>query len=106
MTVTTPTIKPDEILDSSQVKYLRTKSSLMGTFLVAHAWLVIFSLLFIYSLFPSFILYLIIITFIAGRQLGLAILMHEGAHGLIANNVKFNNYVSHFNLFFSSVALI
>ena len=96
MTVTTPTIKPDEILDSSQVKYLRTKSSLMGTLLVAHAWSVIFSLLFVYALFPSFILYLIIITFIAGRQLGLAILMHEGAHGLIANNVKFNNYISQF----------
>ena len=94
MTVTTPTIKPNEILDSSQIKYLRTKSSFMGTFLVAHAWLVIFSLLFVYTLFPSFIFYLVIITFIAGRQLGLAILMHEGAHGLIANNVKFNNYIS------------
>ena len=94
MTVITPTIKPNEILDSSQMKYLRTKSSLMGTFLVAHAWLVIFSLLFVYTLFPSFIFYLVIITFIAGRQLGLAILMHEGAHGLIANNVKFNNYIS------------
>ena len=96
MTVTTPTIKPEEILDSSQIKYLRTKSSLMGTFLVAHAWLVIFSLLFIYTLFPSFILYLVVITLIAGRQLGLAILMHEGAHGLIANNVRFNNYISQF----------
>ena len=94
MTVTTPTIKPNEILDSSQIKYLRTKSSFMGTLLVAHAWLVIFSLLFVYTLFPSFIFYLVIITFIAGRQLGLAILMHEGAHGLIANNVKFNNYIS------------
>ena len=96
MTVTTPAIKPEEILDSSQIKYLRTKSSLMGTLLVAHAWLVIFSLLFIYTLFPSFILYLVVITFIAGRQLGLAILMHEGAHGLIANNVRFNNYISQF----------
>ena len=96
MTVTKPTIKPEEILDSSQIKYLRTKSSLMGTFLVAHAWLVIFSLLFIYTLFPSFILYLVVITLIAGRQLGLAILMHEGAHGLIANNVRFNNYISQF----------
>ena len=96
MTVTTPTIKPEEILDSSQIKYLRTKSSLMGTLLVAHAWLVIFSLLFIYTLFPSFILYLVVITLIAGRQLGLAILMHEGAHGLIANNVRFNNYISQF----------
>ena len=96
MTVTTPTIKPEEILDSSQIKYLRTKSSLMGTLLVAHAWLIIFSLLFIYTLFPSFILYLVVITFIAGRQLGLAILMHEGAHGLIANNVRFNNYISQF----------
>ena len=96
MTVSTPTIKPEEILDSSQIKYLRTKSSLMGTLLVAHAWLVIFSLLFIYTLFPSFILYLVVITLIAGRQLGLAILMHEGAHGLIANNVRFNNYISQF----------
>ena len=96
MTVTTPTIKPEEILDSSQIKNLRTKSSLMGTLLVAHAWLVIFSLLFIYTLFPSFILYLVVITLIAGRQLGLAILMHEGAHGLIANNVRFNNYISQF----------
>lgn len=94
MAITTPVIRADKILDSSQIKYLRKKSSIVGISLVVHAWLVIFTCVFIFSLFPSIILYLIIITLIAGRQLGLAILMHEGAHGLIANNINFNNFIS------------
>ena len=94
MTVITPTIKPNEILDSSQIKYLKSKSTTVGVLLVAHAWVIIFSLIFVFSLFPNIFIYLLVISLIAGRQLGLAILMHEGAHGLIANNVKINNFIS------------
>lgn len=94
MTIITPTIKPNEILDSSQIKYLKLKSTTVGVLLVAHAWVIIFSLIFVFSLFPNILIYLLVISLIAGRQLGLAILMHEGAHGLIANNVKINNFIS------------
>ena len=94
MSITTPTIKPDEIFDSSQIKYLKEKNSIIGTSLVIHAWLMIFLLVALFKIFPSVIMYFVVISLIAGRQLGLAILMHEGAHGLIANNIRLNNFIS------------
>lgn len=94
MSITTPTIKPDEIFDSSQIKYLKEKNSIIGTSLVIHAWLMIFLLVALFKIFPNVIMYFVVISLIAGRQLGLAILMHEGAHGLIANNIRLNNFIS------------
>ena len=45
-------------------------------------------------LLTSIFTFLAAVLVIAGRQLGLAILMHEGAHGLITNNTKLNNHLS------------
>ena len=96
MTVFTPVIKPNEILSSSNISYLKKKNSLMGAYLILHAWLIIFGSLYIYTLFPNFFTLLTAILIISGRQLGLAILMHEGAHGLLANKIKLNNLMSQF----------
>ena len=76
----TPVIKPNEILDEDQIKFLRTKDNVNGFFLIFHAWFVIFLCISIYSLFPNILTFLLAVILIGGRQLGLAILMHEGAH--------------------------
>ena len=93
-TISTPQIKPQEILDDSEISSLREKSDIRGISLLAHAWFVILASLIIFTIFPNVITFLLAVLVIAGRQLGLAILMHEGAHGLIVNNTKNNNQLS------------
>ena len=96
MSLITPSIKPNEILFSSEIEYLRKKSSFMGILLVVHAWAIIFTSVFLFVMLPNIFTFLFAIIIISGRQLGLAILMHEGAHGLLTNNVKINNFISQF----------
>jgi fatty acid desaturase len=92
--LTTPRIKPHEILDEHEISNLREKSDIRGISMLAHAWFVILASLIIFTIFPNVITFLLAVLVIAGRQLGLAILMHEGAHGLIVNNTKHNNLLS------------
>ena len=92
--ISTPQIKPQEILDDHEISNLREKSDIRGISLLAHAWFVILASLIIFTIFPNVITFLLAVLVIAGRQLGLAILMHEGAHGLIVNNTKNNNLLS------------
>ena len=92
--LTTPQIKPQEILDDHEISNLREKSDIRGISMLAHAWFVILATLIVFTIFPNVITFLLAVLVIAGRQLGLAILMHEGAHGLIVNNTKNNNLLS------------
>ena len=89
--VTTPQIKPQEILDDHEILNLREKSDFKGISMLVHAWFVILATLIIFTIFPNVITFLLAVLVIAGRQLGLAILMHEGAHGLLVNNTMNNN---------------
>ena len=90
----TPFLKPNEVLSESEVNYLRNKNDIKGILLLIHAWFIIISSILVYSLFPNVFTFVAAVLVIAGRQLGLAILMHEGAHGLITNNIKLNNSLS------------
>ena len=92
--VITPTVRPNDILSEKEIFYLREKKDLNGLGLLLHAWIVIFSSIILYTLFPNIFTFIVAVLIIAGRQLGLAILMHEGAHGLIVNNTKNNNLLS------------
>ena len=83
----TPFLKPNEVLSESEVNYLRDKNDIKGILLLIHAWFIIRSSILVYSLFPNVFTFVAAVLVIAGRQLGLAILMHEGAHGLITNNI-------------------
>ena len=90
----TPFLKPNEVLSNDQIEYLRKKNNFKGVGLLFHAWAIIILSISIYTLFPNIFTFIFAILVIAGRQLGLAILMHEGAHGLIINNTMFNNFLS------------
>ena len=90
----TPYLKPNEVLSDEQIVHLREKSDLKGIGLLTHAWMIILLAVSIFSIFPNIFTFIAAVLIIAGRQLGLAILMHEGAHGLITNNSKLNNSLS------------
>ena len=90
----TPIIKPNEILDSDQIEFLRKKDNSKGLSLIAHAWAIILLSVALFSIFPNIFTFFIAVVVIGGRQLGLAVLMHEGAHGLTNNSTKVNDILS------------
>jgi fatty acid desaturase len=66
---------------------------LAGPGLVAHAWAVIVAAGALFVLWPNPLTYLLAVMLIGARQLGLAILMHEAAHGGLHPNLKVNDWV-------------
>src|SRR6478735_1554907 len=75
---------------------LSRRSRWMGLALVAHAWIVIGLAMAMAALSPWYLLPLTIplaIAIIGARQLGLAIMMHDAAHGALHPDLKVNDWV-------------
>ena len=72
---------------SNEIRPLAQRSNLMGGLLVFHCFFIIALAIFIFSLWSNFFTFILAVMIIGSRQLGLAILMHDGAHrALFANN--------------------
>lgn len=87
------TIKPSDILTSEEQHRLRQRSDLMGWWLLGHAWGAIAAATALFALFPNVLTFLIGITIIGSRQLGLAILQHEASHGMLFRNRQLNEHL-------------
>ena len=72
-----------DLLTLAEMRDLRRISSLRGVGLVVHAWVVIAGTMALYAAWPSWLMLAVAVPVIGGRQLGLAILMHEAAHWLL-----------------------
>jgi fatty acid desaturase len=72
---------------------LRSRSNVMGVYLVAHAWTLIFGSIALVALWPNPLSFLIAVVVIGNRQLGLAILMHDASHRLLFASTKTNDRV-------------
>ncbi len=85
------------ILTADQEAFLRGRSNGMGLYLVLHAWVVIGLSMALFVLWPNPLTFGVAIVLIGGRQLGLAILMHDAAHRALFKNTKLNDFVgAHF----------
>lgn len=87
-------IAASKLLTPAQLAIVRKRSDFRGVFLALHAWAVIFGMMALFVWFPNPITFLAAVVVIGGRQLGLAILMHDGAHGILCENQKLNEFVS------------
>jgi fatty acid desaturase len=85
--------KVSDYLTAEQVASLRGKSDLVGALLVLHAWTLIFGSMALFVWWPNPFTFLLAVMVIGGRQLGLAILMHDAAHGLLFANRRLNERV-------------
>jgi fatty acid desaturase len=85
--------KPSDFLTPEQVKALGAKSNLMGAWLVLHAWGLIFGAMALFVWWPNPFTFLLAVMVIGTRQLGLAILMHDAAHGLLFADRRLNDWV-------------
>ncbi|MDA0339467.1 MAG: fatty acid desaturase family protein [Proteobacteria bacterium] len=81
-------------LTRDDLRVLRKRSSWRGAALVLHAWGLIFGSMAMVVIWPNPLTFILAIMIIGGRQLGLAILMHDAAHGLLFPNRKVNDWVA------------
>jgi len=83
-----------ELLTTAELVALRTRIEWKGIALVLHAWGVILGSIALVAAFPNPLTYLLAAMLIGSRQLGLAILMHDGAHGCFSRNEARNMAIS------------
>jgi len=86
-------LKASELLTPEQVQHLRGKSDFVGAALVLHAWALIFGSMALFVCWPNPFTFLLAVMVIGTRQLGLAILMHDAAHGLLFADRRLNEWV-------------
>ena len=85
--------RPSDYLTTEQTSSLGGKSDLVGALLVLHAWGLIFGSMALFVWWPNPFTFLLAVMVIGGRQLGLAILMHDAAHGLLFTDRRLNDFV-------------
>ena len=89
-----PHIQP--VLSPEQDAYLRSRSDGMGAYLVLHAWGVIALAMAFFIAWPNPLSFIVAVVLIGGRQLGLAILMHDAAHRALFKTTLLNDTVGAF----------
>ncbi len=88
-----PRIRPSELFTSDDWAPFQTRSPWIGPLLVLHCWAVIALAIAVSVIWP--ILIPLSVAVIGTRQLGLAILMHEAAHGGLSPNQRLNDFLGH-----------
>jgi fatty acid desaturase len=86
-------VDPKSIFTADEWARLTSRSSLRGLWLVAHAWGTIALAIAMVTLWPNPLTWLVAVMIVGTRQLGLAILMHEAAHGGLHTNQRVNEWI-------------
>lgn len=80
-------------LSRDAIHRLRRRSNVRGAWLVLHAWGVIALAMAAFAWWPHPLTLVAGVVIVGGRQLGLAILMHDAAHGLLFHTRRVNDRV-------------
>jgi fatty acid desaturase len=86
-------IDPKTVFTAEEWRRLTSRSSWRGLWLVVHAWGTIAAAIALAAIWPNPLTWLIAVMIVGTRQLGLAILMHEAAHGGLSTNKAVNEFV-------------
>ncbi len=86
-------IDPKTVFTPQEWAELTRRSSWMGLALVAHAWALIIGAGAMFIAWPNPATFVLAVMVIGARQLGLAILMHDGAHGALHPDAKMNAFI-------------
>ncbi len=82
-------------LSREELKPFTQKSDTQASIILMANYLIIAAAFTLSALWPSFIILFISTLLLAGRQLGLSILMHECGHQLLFKRRKLNNLIGH-----------
>ncbi|PTU32393.1 fatty acid desaturase family protein [Stenotrophobium rhamnosiphilum] len=99
ITSSTPTELPqatrrriNELFSREEIAQFTARSDWRGAWAVASTWLIIAASLFMLARWPNPLTFIAALVLIAGRQLALAILQHEAAHGTLFKTRWMNNF--------------
>src|SRR5271166_3387866 len=79
-----------DVLSEQELVAVRERRTWKGVALIVHAWALILGAIVLVAWWPNPLTYLLAVAIIGSRQLGLAILMHDGAHGCLSADEKLN----------------
>lgn len=88
-----PRARPSDLFTPAEWAPFQTRSAWIGPLLVLHCWTVILLAVAVGVLWP--VLIPLCVAVIGARQLGLAILMHEAAHGGLSPDGRLNDFLGH-----------
>jgi len=88
-------LRPTDIFTAEEWADLSRRQPWRGPMLVVHAWGIIAAAIALVAIWPNPVTVILAIMLIGARQLGLAILMHEAAHGALHPNRKVNDFLGH-----------
>lgn len=88
-----PKISGKSLFGAERWQQLSARSRWQGLWLVLHAWLVIGVAVAISVIWPHPLIVFVAVLVIGSRQLGLSILMHEAAHGLLSSDCRWNDRI-------------
>jgi fatty acid desaturase len=83
-----------QLVSQEQLAVLRRRVEWKAVGLIVHAWAVILGAIAMVAVLPNPLTYVLAVMLIGSRQLGLAILMHDGAHGCFSRNEAWNMILS------------
>ncbi|MAP93644.1 MAG: fatty acid desaturase [Ponticaulis sp.] len=86
-------LRPTKLFTATDWAKICKRSDLLGLGMIAHAWGIIALSMAMVALWPNPLTVLLAVMLIGARQLGLAILMHEAAHGGLSTSLKVNDWV-------------
>lgn len=86
-------IDPKTVFSPEEWRTLSRRSPWRGLALVAHAWALIVGAWALAAIWPNPVTILLAILVVGARQLGLAILMHDAAHGALHPDARVNDLV-------------
>ena len=87
------TLRPSDVLSREERQALTRKSDVLAAWLVLRTWVVIFLVLGLAGYYPSLWTVLLAFLVLPGRQLSLAVLMHEAGHGTLFATASLNQWV-------------
>ena len=84
----------EQVLTADQLAGVRARPTWRGVWMIAHAWGVVAAAIALVALVPNPLTFVLAVMIIGSRQLGLGILMHEGAHGCLSPDHDTNDRLS------------
>src|ERR1700741_1988728 len=85
--------KRSDMFSKDEIAQLTERSNTMGWLAVGFTWAVIAACLAVLAIWPHPLVWLAVIVILGGRQLSLAILMHDASHGTLFQSRALNDLV-------------
>jgi len=85
-------------ISKARVKELAQRSDLWGAWLTFHVWFVVIAAMSVFIIWPNPITFILAFLLIGSRQHGMAILMHDAAHGILFKTKRLNEFVGQYLL--------